>query len=451
MSVWSIIIAIIMLGVLVTIHELGHFWVARLLKIKVYEVSIFIGPKLLEWRWHNVDYTVRGLPFGAYVRFTDFDENGDVVVDDDPLLLINSPRWKRLIVALAGPFMNLLLGITIFAALFVATGYPTNQLSGVKYGSQLEQAIIEQDITIEDGDMIVAVNGNRTPSAMDVQYELETGARPVDPCVLTMRSYATGDEYEITLNPTIERRPLIGITHVPEVDTRYNGWRVEYVYESQNNGNPVLKVGDYLVAVDGISVADENFEDLMASMSEGDTMTLTYYRNGVEYSEECVRTMTTITNERGAIFCVYEVEDFETFMGAVKTACTMPYTIINLSIKSIGDVFEGEEEVYNMVGGPIGMTAVVSDYVDNVDIDWAEKIHDVVQMAAIISIGLMFTNLLPIPGLDGNQLILIIVEMVMGHALSKKSESVINSVGMVLLICLALFAFASDIIRIILE
>jgi membrane-associated protease RseP (regulator of RpoE activity) len=104
-----------------------------------------------------------------------------------------------------------------------------------------------------------------------------------------------------------------------------------------------------------------------------------------------------------------------------------------------------------MVSGPIGMTTVVSDYVDDVDDSLYEKVVNIIQMAGIISIGLMFTNLLPIPGLDGNQLILIIVEMIMGRKLSKKSENAINAVGFVLLIGLVLFAFASDIIRIILD
>ena len=80
-----------------------------------------------------------------------------------------------------------------------------------------------------------------------------------------------------------------------------------------------------------------------------------------------------------------------------------------------------------------------------------EKFVTVVQMAGIISIGLVLTNMLPIPGLDGVQVILIVVEMIMGHSMSKKAENVINVAGFVLLICLALFAFASDIIRIILE
>ena len=79
MSIWSIIVAIIMLGLLVTVHELGHFWVARLLKIKAYEVAFFIGPKLIDWRKNDVEYSIRAIPFGAYVRFTDFDEKGEVI------------------------------------------------------------------------------------------------------------------------------------------------------------------------------------------------------------------------------------------------------------------------------------------------------------------------------------------------------------------------------------
>ena len=116
--VWSIIVVILMLGVLVTIHELGHFWVATLLKIKVYEVSVFVGPKLFHWKKNGVEFSIRAIPLGAYVRFTDVDEEGKIIESEEPSLLINNPRWKRLLVALAGPFMNVFLGVVIFLLLF---------------------------------------------------------------------------------------------------------------------------------------------------------------------------------------------------------------------------------------------------------------------------------------------------------------------------------------------
>ncbi len=451
MSVWSIIVAIIMLGLLVTVHELGHFWVARLLKIKAFEVAIFIGPKLVDWRKNDVEYSIRAIPFGAYVRFTDFDEKGEPVSSDDPSLLINSPRWKRLLVSLAGPFMNLVLGVVIFSVIFSLTDYASLEVGGIRPGSQLAEVIISGETQFDIGDEVLRVNGNRVMTAYDYLYEIDRGVPKTENCVLTMRSHTTGDIYEIELVPQIERRPMIGITHYPEVDDRYNGWEVFEVSEFQNNGDPVLEPGDYLVAIDGKSVADEDFLDYLNNLTEGDTMRLTYVRNGVEYEEDCIKTMMTYANDRGPILYAYEVTDFRTFLGALKTACLMPYTVINVSIKSIGDVFEGQEEVYNMVSGPIGMTAVVSDVVDDVDESFMDKFITVVQMAGIISIGLVFTNMLPIPGLDGVQVILIVVEMIMGHPMSKKAENVVNVAGFVLLICLALFAFASDIIRIILE
>ena len=451
MSIWSIIVAIIMLGLLVTVHELGHFWVARLLKIKAYEVAIFVGPKLIDWRKNDVEYSIRAIPFGAYVRFTDFDENGEVIVSDDPNLLINSPRWKRLLVSLAGPFMNFMLGVVIFSVLFSLTDYATLEVGGIRPGSQLAEVVINETAPFDIGDEVLKVNGNRVMTAYDYLYEVDQGISKTETCVLTMRSHITGDIYEMELVPQIEQRPMIGITSYPEIDERYNGWEVMEVSESQNNGDPILEIGDYLVAVDGKSVADEDFVDYLNNLTEGDTMRLTYVRNGVEYEEDCIKTLMTYANDRGLMLYSYEVTDFSTFLGALKAACLMPYTVVNVSIKSIGDVFEGHEEVYNMVSGPIGMTAVVSDVVDDVDDSYMEKFVTVVQMAGIISIGLVLTNMLPIPGLDGVQVILIVVEMIMGHPMSKKAENVINVAGFVLLICLALFAFASDIIRIILE
>ena len=451
MSVWSIVVALLMIGVLVTIHELGHFWVARLLKIKAYEVSIFVGPKLIDWRRNDIEYSIRALPFGAYVRFNDFDENGNVIVSDDPTLLENSPRWKRLIVALAGPFMNLILGVLVFCVLFCSFSYQTLEVIDIMPGSQFAEAYLTGETPFEPGDTMVSINGHRLFTSYDYNFEDDLGISRGETAVLTMRSHVTGDLYDITLTPQIVQKPMIGIEHSPFIDERYNGWEIFTVFEEQNNGDPILKVGDFLTEVNGKSVADEDFDEFMYTLTEGDTMTLTYIRNGIEYEEECVKTMIKYANERGPVLANRSVTDLHSFAGAVRTAANMPFSIINISVRAVGRVFSGQEEVYNMVSGPIGMTTMVSEVVDDVDFSVLEKVVNVVMTAGIISIGLMFTNLLPIPGLDGMQLILIIVEMIMGHPLSKKSEGILNAIGYIMLICLVIFAFASDIIRIILE
>ena len=133
----SIVVVLIMLGVLATLHELGHYWMARLLKIKVFEVSIFVGPKLLKWKHMGVDFSLRMIPIGAYVRFSEVDEEGKAVDSKDPDLLLNQPRIKRLLVALAGPAMNLCLGILIFLVMFWVTGFTTTHITKPEKGSQL--------------------------------------------------------------------------------------------------------------------------------------------------------------------------------------------------------------------------------------------------------------------------------------------------------------------------
>ena len=111
MSLQSIIICILGLGILAAVHEIGHFIVARLLKIKVYELSVFVGPKLFSWKRNDIEYYIRLIPLGAYVRFSEIDEETGELKDDNPENLINQARWKRLLVSLAGPAMNVILEI----------------------------------------------------------------------------------------------------------------------------------------------------------------------------------------------------------------------------------------------------------------------------------------------------------------------------------------------------
>lgn len=442
MNAWSIVVVIIMLGVLVTIHELGHYWAASLLKIKVYEVSIFVGPRLIHWKRKGVDYSIRLIPLGAYVRFSDVDENGEAVVSDAPELLVNQPRWKRLLVSLAGPFMNLVLGVLIFAVLYWTTGFTSLDLAPTPEGSQLAT----QEFTV--GDTVTAVNGEPVYTYLDFYYLLDNSVPRTEKITLTVKSAETGKKYDVVLNPELKTRPMLGITTYRTVDEKYHGWEILNVDENQNKGKPVLKIGDYLTHVDGKAVADEDFSEFLESLSEGDTMKLTFVRNGEKMEKECIKTMITYANDRGVRLIGYNADNPQRVFRALGYAAKLPMSVIMLSAKSISDVFKGKEKVYNMVSGPVGVTTVVNDVVGDVDDNVGEKVYMLIVISGIISIGLTFTNLLPIPGLDGVQIILIVVEMVIGKRLSKKAENVINVVGFFLLIALVIFAFASDIIRI---
>lgn len=438
----SIIVVIIMLGVLVTVHELGHFLVARLLKIKAFEVSIFVGPILASWKRKEVEYSVRAIPLGAYVRFTEIDEEGAPITSDDPQLLINQPRWKRFLVAIAGPVMNIILGVLLFTTLYSVTGFSSIRIDKTYADSQL--GAVEYNI----GDYIYKINGHRVWNYIDVFYELDMGAGEDEDVVLTLKNKESHELYDVTLVPTLQTRVMLGVTHYGDTNNKYHGWQIASVMPEQNNNHPILKVGDYLTYVDGISVDELLDSGYLDNKAEGDKITLTYIRNGKEYQDECAITLMTYANNRGIYTKYCKVESFGDFIEAFKSAAAMPISVSNVSIRSIASVFKGREKVYNMVSGPVGVTTAVSDVVQNVDHSIADKLINLLNLSAIISIALSFSNLLPIPGLDGIQIILLFIEMILGRPISDKAEGIINVIGFILIVLLVIFALTSDVIRI---
>ena len=443
----SILIVLVILGVLCTIHELGHFWMARLLKIKAYEVSIFVGPKLLSWRKKGVDYSVRALPFGAYVRFSEINDEGEEVDSDDPDLLINQKRWKRLLVALAGPFMNLVLGVIILGTLFFFNGFYTLNTRLVIPDTQLARAV-ENCEQFEVGDEVIAVNGHSLHTSYDYFADESYLVKPNEVMVLTMKSQSTGETYELELIPEERDVTRIGITYDSGTIDEYQGWYITTIEEYQNNYNPVIQQGDIIKEIEGVNVLDKEINDVLVSFVPNQVITIKYIRDGVECESSCTMTALKVTNERGVYFDVSTGMRLGRILPSAAEAVKMPLSLVNLTVRGIESVFSGREEVYNMVSGPVGITYAVSSVVDDSTETTKGKFLDLVNFMGIISILLVFSNLLPIPGLDGIQIILIIVEMILGRRISRKAENILTIVGFVMLLSLVGMALVFDIMRI---
>ncbi len=440
----SIVVVLIMLGVLATLHELGHYWMARLLKIKVFEVSIFVGPKLLKWKHKDVDFSIRMIPIGAYVRFSEIDEEGKAVESKEPDLLLNQPRIKRLLVALAGPAMNLFLGTLIFLIMFWTTGFTSTHIIKPEKGSQLAA----YSDMVGDGDEIVSVNGVRVFSSFDLIFEMDS-ADPSKDMDLTIRSKETGKKYSVTLNPVVRARPMLLITvENKQADNEYKGWKVYSVSEEQNNGNPVLKEGDFITHINGKSVDDEDFEDFLYNITD-EIVSVTYVRDGETHTDDLVPRYVDTVNSRGVTLLQYKVNTVGRFFSALGYAAKMPASMFNISVRGIKDIIAGKVKAYNLVSGPIGITTMVNDVVADEHDTFADKVYVLIMLSAVISIALAFSNLLPIPGLDGIQIIFIAVEMVIGRKLSEKAEARLTVFGFVIIVLLLILAFVSDILRII--
>src|SRR5512146_1153527 len=113
---------LVLIGVMILIHELGHFWVARYFDVKVEIFSFGFGPRLFGFRRGETDYRFSAIPFGGYVKMAG-DQTSDAETAADPRSVLAKPRWQRLLIALAGPFMNIVLAVGVLAGLYMVS-YP---------------------------------------------------------------------------------------------------------------------------------------------------------------------------------------------------------------------------------------------------------------------------------------------------------------------------------------
>ena len=436
MSIFSILIAIVIIGILAAAHETGHFLVAKWLGVKVEEFSIFVGPALFSWKRNGIEYNIRMIPLGAYVRYKGMDlEERD---DTDPDMFFNQPRWKRFLIAIAGPLTNVLTGVIIFLVYFsVFSNFASNRIA-IMPDSQLSAT------AAQDGDTIVSVNGQKYFTEIELNY-IEDMIGNTNPLSMILRSAESGELYEITLVPELITQYRLGITFTNQEDQQ-DGRHIISVDAGSNDGNPVLKEGDILLSVNDIAASTDSTEFTNAVRNSGGApLTIKLIRDGKEMEIEMVASpLETVKYERGI-----RLHRGQGFGETISKSFLYPVSIVRVSIASIGDMIGGRVKPTDMISGPVGIVSVVSEVVDDPEADTGIKIDFLVRFAGIISIALFFSNMLPIPGLDGNAMILMLVEMVRGKKLSVKTETVINVIGFVCILALVGFALYSDIFRLV--
>jgi len=432
MSVLGIVIAVLGLGLLAAAHEIGHFIVARMLGIKVEELSVFIGPSLFSWKRKGVEYHIRLIPFGAYVRFAGMEEDDNGLLNPDSL--INQARWKRLLVSIAGPVVNFLLGILIFALVFSYYGFGSTKLGIIPAGTLLSST------EAKAGDEITGINGQRVFTDLDLNY-INSTTSVDDPMVMSLKSAQTGKVYQVTLNPEYSYYYRIGIIVEGEF-SKEGGMVVVEVSKDQNGGNPLLQKGDIVMALNGISVQDSKY----ASIRDKDakTITLTVIRDGKSMDITMKADIQKRANDRGIT-----PTNGSGFGDLIKESVLYSVSVVNMTIEILKDMVQGEVKVTDVVAGPVGIASVVSAVVDAPQATDQVKLNYLGTMAGFISVGLAFSNMLPLPGLDGNSIVMVMVELIRGRKISLKTERVINVIGFAVLIMLVILALYSDITRLV--
>jgi len=432
---------IFILGSAVVLHEFGHFIVAKLFRIRVETFSVGFGPRLFGRKWGDTDYRVSAIPLGGYVKLGGDESNapleGQGAQDIPPEQMFNlRPRWQRVLVALAGPVMNVLTALAIPFAAAMMYGVPTTP-APVVYDIQHDGAAAKAGMQI--GDKIVAFNGTRNPSwdAINEDVLLSPGH------ALPMVVERNGQEIPLTFVPSsrTENGDVAGsLDFLPD----YGGLPV--IVGDVGAGSPAaetgLQKGDQL-----LTVGDEKVRS--------SAQVIEYIRNHdnehipitVQRGDQTVQLTTPQRRVDGRLgFGVRERFPME--KAGVGSAAAYAYDtnlqILRLTGKALGQVFTGKRSVRNTLSGPIGIYQYAQKSVERLGWD------GVFGMLGFLSLNLGIFNLLPIPVLDGGAIFLLLLEGLLalgGLTISTAVRDRIQQVGFVMVLLLMVFVITNDVIK----
>jgi len=427
---------LIVIGVMIVVHELGHFWAARFFDVKIEAFSIGLGPKLFGLRRGETEWKICWLPLGGYVKMAG--EQPGEEGSDDPRSFQNKPRWQRMIIAFAGPLMNILLSIAIMTALFMnhneqpASWKQAARIGFVEAGSPAAQGGVER------GDKIIRIGEKDNPTWEDVNFitlEHLNGPMPL----LVERNGQT--------------RPLFVTPKLDEKTGPVVGWDAQttITMEGITKGSAAeqggLKPGDQFVSIDGAPVGSLLGVHEKVRNSGGKPLNIVYKRDGQEGSVTIAPRFDTVRDEKTKRYLLGVEMSVPMVVGTLGLADAFKQSLIEnkkfagLLYNTLHGIITTRLSAKNLEG-PIGIARAARQ---------AEKrgFLSTIFLMSMVSMNLAVFNLLPIPILDGGMILMLAIEMIQRKDLSPLARDMIFRVGFAFLMFLVVFVFYNDIAKLI--
>lgn len=423
----SILIAALMLGVVIIVHEFGHFILAKTNGIVVEEFSVGMGPRLISTVKGGTRYSLKAIPFGGscMMRGEDGEETGEGTFNSKSV-------WRRISVIAAGPVFNFILAF--FGAMIIISiiGYDPPQVLQVAEGSP------EAEAGLQKGDLITEFDGENIYLGRDLDTKLMLEGMPDRE--ITVKFERDGKEQEISYTPKKQFRYMLGFTYYeteeqPEISTVTMGGVLE---------KAGLKAGDYIYAINGqkISTGIELKKYFDEHPLSEESLTLTYLRDGLEYDVEVTPEAADYV-ERGFVYNLGRVKTSP--LGVLKYSGLEVRYWIRTTLKSFKMLFTGKIGL-DSLSGPVGVVNVIGDAYEESKsegslITWLTMLN----LMIFISANLGVMNLLPLPALDGGRLVFLLIEAVRGKPVNREAEGMVHFAGLLLLMALLLFVTFRDI------
>lgn len=427
-TLWAFLLV---LGVLVFVHELGHFLMARRLGIRVITFSLGFGPKLLRTRRGDTEYAVSAIPLGGYVKMAG--ENPDEALTGRPDEFLSRTKWERFLVYIMGPAMNLILAVVVMAfVLYQGADVPAYEQQPPVIGRVLPKSPAEQ-AGILPGDRIVEINGKEIPTWESYSIAiLPKAGREVRLTVLRNNVRQT-----FTVTPTGETKFEIGDIGVqPKVHPE-----IVAVTPGEPASKAGLRPGDVVLAIDGLR--DVQHEDLIRYIqkSAGRSVSLTIFRNGETQAISVVPVRTGNVGLIGVQLSPFEMRKIDPGpIQAVTMSVKKNWEWTKLIFTTLAGLFTRETSVKQLMG-PVGIAELSGGAAQ---LGWLPLLN----LMAMISLNLGLLNLMPIPVLDGGHIAIMAMEGVARRDFSMRVKERLLLVGFVVLMALMVTVIYNDLARI---
>ncbi len=409
-TVGYVLLAFVVLMFMVLIHETGHYTAGKILGFQINEFSIGMGPKLFSKKKKNGEvFSLRLLPLGGFCAFEGENE------DNKNSKAFNSQKpWKRLIVLFSGAFFNFVSAVLIAIIVFSAYGETVVSVRNVyEYAPSANQQLQQDDI-------IYRVNGRRV-------YFLDSLSR-----------YLKDDEMTVTvLRPTQQNGQTVYVeTELEHIEkgefctvaiTKLDG-----SYKSVT-GDRSLQVNDNIYKINGNTLSKRGDLNRLL-MSDSDTLLVTvtdgadfydYYIDKIDISTKIIATEQSYTGLGMSVSYLKHKFDFGEVLIRVVPYC---FEVGMLVLRTLGGLLTGVVGVEE-VGGPITTISMTSQIIST-------GFGNVLMLIVLISVNLAVFNLLPVPALDGCQMVFVLIEWIVGKPINRKVQSYINGIGLIVLIIL---------------
>ncbi|MEJ2004785.1 MAG: RIP metalloprotease RseP [Cyclobacteriaceae bacterium] len=421
------------LSILVGLHEMGHLLAAKLFDMRVEQFSIGFPPKVFSFKYGETEYALSAIPLGGFVKISGMiDESLDTEKMKEPpkpYEFRSKPAWQRLIVMLGGIIVNVITGVVIFIFLTFIYGETYISNDWVNENGGIMAFDLAQELGLETGDKIVKINGEEFRDFQDV-YKSDVFLED-DASYTVLRN---GQEVTIPIpGDFIERMnsaSAAGNFLYPRVKTVVGEIAPGSIAE-QNGMQP----GDEIKRVAGIPVEYHDQVSSVVKGFEGDTISVTYEREGQLYDFKANFRNDSIIGYIPVDGIQRDRVDF-TFGEAIPYGTKKAFNIVFLQVKAFGKMLSGAINPAKSLAGPFRIAQAYGG-------EWIwERFWF---MTGLLSMVLAFMNLLPIPALDGGPVMFLTYEMISGHKPSDKFLENAQKIGMILLLALMVFVIFNDI------